>query len=99
MTKDWRPDGWQGWSREQRRIWRLEQQLLRWEALGFAARDLAHELATEVAQLKGEAVPTVNDMDGLLFRKARSRWNLSGDGPDSLEIESQKKVDIEEDAG
>jgi hypothetical protein len=29
MQEDWRPEGWDDWTYEQRRIWRLEQQLSR----------------------------------------------------------------------
>jgi hypothetical protein len=71
---DWRPDGWADWTYERRRIWRLEQQLLRWEALAFAARSFAHEQAAIVAELRGEAKPTQADIDRIVFEGARSRW-------------------------
>ena len=71
---DWRPDGWADWTYERRRIWRLEQQLLRWEALAVAARSLAHEQAAIVADLRGEATPAQADIDRIVIENARSRW-------------------------
>jgi hypothetical protein len=74
---DWRPDGWADWTYERRRIWRLERQLLRWEALAFAARSFAHEQAAIVAELRGEATPTQADIDRIVFETARSRWKAA----------------------
>jgi hypothetical protein len=75
-ASDWRPDGWADWTYEQRRIWRLEQQLRRWEALAFAARALAHEQAAIVAELRGEAAPPQAAVDQIVIENARVRWNL-----------------------
>lgn len=71
---NWRPDGWADWTHERRRIWRLEQQLLRWEALAVAARSLAYEQAAIVAELRGEATPAQADIDRVVIENARSRW-------------------------
>jgi hypothetical protein len=84
---DWRPDGWADWSHENRRIWRLEQQLLRWEAIGFAAGSIALEKATVIAELRGEAPPSRAEIDRLIIDRARTRWtdaNRTAFDPPSL---------------
>lgn len=88
---DWRPAGWADWSHEQRRIWRLEQQLLRWEAMGFAAGSIALEKATVIAELRGEAPPSRAEIDQLIIDRARTRWpgtsSTAWDLPSSPESE------------
>ena len=99
MPKDWRPDGWEDWSYERRRIWRLEHQLRRWEALSFSARALAYELASAAAELRGEDVPSIDEIDDLIFNKARTHWNLppdeAADVSGSLEDESAKNAELD----
>ena len=73
---DWRPEGWAEWTYERSRIWRLELQLRRWEALAFAARSFAYEQAAIVAELQGEAAPTQDAIDQIVIENARVRWNL-----------------------
>jgi hypothetical protein len=70
VEKEWRPVGWEGWTYEQRRIWRLEQQLRRWEALTFAAQSLALEQAAIIAELRGETEPTRDDIVRIVIEKA-----------------------------
>jgi hypothetical protein len=70
VEKEWRPDGWEGWTFEHRRIWRLEQQLRRWEALNFAAQSLAREQAAIIADLRGETAPTWDDIVRIVIEKA-----------------------------
>jgi hypothetical protein len=71
---DWRPPGWADWTQEQRRIWRLEQQLLRWEAIGFEAGSLALENAVKIAASCGEEAPSRAEIDRLIIDRARAHW-------------------------
>jgi len=84
---DWRPTGWVDWTREQRRIWRLEQQLLRWEAIGFAAGSIALEKATTVAELRGEELPSRAEIDRLIIDHARTLW-AAGMGSTAFDLPS-----------
>ena len=77
VENDWRPPGWADWTRDRRRIWRMEQQLLRWEAIGFAAGSLTLEQATVLADLRGEASPTRDEIDRLIIDRARARWSAT----------------------
>jgi hypothetical protein len=61
-SDDWRPEGWSEWSHEQRRIWRLEQQCFRWEALTLSARQVAYEQSMRVAELLDEEPPTMTEV-------------------------------------
>src|SRR2546428_930923 len=83
---DWQPDGWADWTYERRRIWRLERQLLRWEAFAFAARSFAHAQAAIVAELRGEATPTQADIDRIVFETARSRWKAADNAVDRARL-------------
>ena len=71
VEDDWRPPGWADWTRDRRRIWRLEQQLLRWEAIALAAGSLALEQATVLAELRGKASPTRDEIDRNWLRRAQ----------------------------
>jgi hypothetical protein len=88
---DWRPAGWADWTQEQRRVWRLEQQLLRWEAIGFAAGSIALENAMVIAGLRGEAPPSRAEIDRLIIDRARTRW--SGTGSKALDLPSSQETE------
>lgn len=78
--EQWPPDGWEAWSFERRRIWRLERQLLRWEAFALAARDYAHQQATALAEHDGDAPPSGEETNRVIFSMARER-GADFDGP------------------
>jgi hypothetical protein len=71
---DWQPAGWADWTRERRRIWRMEQQLLRWESIGLAAGAIALEQAKVLAELRDEGSPTRAEIDQLIIDRARAGW-------------------------
>lgn len=45
QTRDWRPEGWDSWPHDRRRIWRLEQQLLRYERRALEQQRTIERLA------------------------------------------------------
>jgi len=83
---DWQPPGWAGWTQEQRRIWRLEQQLLRREAIGFEAGALALENAVKVAESRGDEAPSRAEIDRLIIDRARARWTDTGNNAFDLPL-------------
>ena len=52
QIETWPPAGWSDWSDERRRIWRLEQQCLRWEQMFLEAQSLVDEQAREIEELR-----------------------------------------------
>jgi hypothetical protein len=74
----WPPPGWDSWAWEQRRIWRLEQQLFRWEIIGLAARDYAQSLAADLASSRGQTSPTSADVTYAILGAVRERIEAEG---------------------
>jgi hypothetical protein len=52
QIETWPPTGWSEWTAERRRIWRLEQQCLRWEQMFFEAKSMVDVQAKEIEELR-----------------------------------------------
>ena len=72
------PEDWSDWTYERRRIWRLEQQCLRWEALTFSARQMAYEQSLRVAELLGEEPSSMTEVSQKILDLFRDRFARSG---------------------
>lgn len=85
-SASWQPEDWDDWPYERRRIWRLEQQCLRWEVLAFAARDVAHEEGVRSAKSLGNQPPSraeITERVLALFEDRFAKSDVLDDGKES----------------